>query len=64
MVASTARRFNGGGWDLRKDERRKNQVDINFPERRKEERRFSFAKQVDNSQSSRNGFDSNLLRMR
>lgn len=39
MGASASRRFSGGSWDLRKDERRKAQEPIEFPDRRKNERR-------------------------
>jgi hypothetical protein len=40
---TNARRFSGGSWDLRKDERRKNQETIPFPDRRSGDRRsFGF----------------------
>jgi hypothetical protein len=35
------RSFKGGAWDLRKDDRRKEQATIAFPERRKNSRRSS-----------------------
>lgn len=35
----TLRNFKGGSWDLRKDERRKVQRGIAFPERRRNSRR-------------------------
>ena len=34
------RSFRGGAWDLRKLERRKEQLTIEFPERRKNDRRM------------------------
>lgn len=64
MVAPTSRRFSGGSWDLRKDERRKNQVTIPFADRRKGDRRFSFASLSENSQPTRSAADANLTRMR
>jgi hypothetical protein len=43
MTAPNARHFTGGSWDLRKDERRKNQAPISFPDRRSGDRRsFGF----------------------
>jgi hypothetical protein len=33
------RTFKGGSWDLRKNERRQNQIAIAFPDRRRAERR-------------------------
>jgi hypothetical protein len=41
MTSSTwnTRSFKAGAWDLRKDERRKEEVEIAFPERRKSKRR-------------------------
>lgn len=43
MVSPASRQFSGGSWDLRKEERRKSQASIDFPDRRKGERRaFGF----------------------
>ena len=36
------REFKRGSWDLRKEDRRKVQVNIDFPDRRKESRRAEF----------------------
>lgn len=36
---SSSRNFKGGSWDLRKDNRRKSQSSITFPDRRSEDRR-------------------------
>jgi hypothetical protein len=36
---TTLRNFKGGSWDLRKDDRRKAQLSIAFPDRRAEDRR-------------------------
>lgn len=36
---SDLRKFRGGNWDLRKLDRRKEQMTIEFPDRRKQDRR-------------------------
>jgi hypothetical protein len=36
---ASVRNFKGGSWDLRKDNRRKSQLSITFPDRRSEDRR-------------------------
>ena len=38
---SDIRKFRGGSWDLRKIERRRNQVAYEFPDRRKNDRRLA-----------------------
>jgi hypothetical protein len=44
------RSFKGGSWDLRKDERRKEEKSIAFPDRRKESRRTTL-QEIDRSAS-------------
>ena len=39
MPETSSRSFQGGSWDLRKQERRQAQVLIQFPDRRRNERR-------------------------
>jgi hypothetical protein len=52
MVELSKRHFSRGNWDLRRDERRKDQKPIHFPERRQSDRRdFSFGSQEANSDS-------------
>lgn len=39
------RKFKGGAWDLRKDERRQQQLSLDFPDRRQKERRLTTLQQ-------------------
>ncbi len=58
MVAPASRQFSGGSWDLRKDERRKSQASIDFPDRRKGERRtFGFPDFENQSRSNISAFE-------
>jgi hypothetical protein len=39
--STDARKFRGGAWDLRRIDRRRDQVTIAFPDRRKHDRRMA-----------------------
>lgn len=43
---SDTRKFRGGAWDLRRLDRRKEQLTIEFPERRKNDRRMAGQSEV------------------
>jgi hypothetical protein len=65
MVAPTSRQFSGGSWDLRKTERRKSQASIDFPDRRKGERRtFGFTEPETTLYAQPSSFDSKFIEKR
>lgn len=41
MQGDSIRNFKGGSWDMRKEDRRRGQMDIAFPDRRLSDRRAS-----------------------